>query len=179
MLATMKTTNQTRKDPDHMVCNMTGQGWEKLPFPVIVDSGACASVMPTNWCEHIPIRNTKGSEAGEFFRAANGVKIPNEGERLVTMMTREGVKRDMKFIVCPVTKALGSVSQMCQIGHRVVFNPPWDEDGSYIEHIETGERIWMEQHNGLYVLNTKVAPSYKQTYAQWSNQQGFHGQVMP
>ena len=30
-----------------MVCNMTGEQWEILPFPVIIDSGACASVMST------------------------------------------------------------------------------------------------------------------------------------
>ena len=28
------------------VCNMIGQGWKALPFPVVVDSGASASVMP-------------------------------------------------------------------------------------------------------------------------------------
>ena len=135
--------------------------------------------MPTEWCNHIPIQRTKGSETGEFFRAANGAKIPNEGERLVTMMTQEGIKRDMKFTVCPVTKALGSVSQMCQSGHRVVLNPPWDAEGSYIEHLESGDKLWMEQQNGLYVLNTKVAPMHKQTVNQWTNRQGFHGQVMP
>ena len=34
--------------------------------------------------------------------------------------------RDMRFTVCDVSKALGSVSQMCKVGHRVVFNPPFD-----------------------------------------------------
>ena len=83
---------------------------------------------------------------------------------MVTMMTKEGVKRDMKFTACDeVSKALGSVSQMCRSGHRVVFNPPWDPNGSYIEHLESGEQLWLEESNGLYMLNTKVAPTYKQT----------------
>ena len=94
----------------------------KVIFPIILDSGACASVMPTEWCRHIPVESTPQSEAGEFFRAANGKKIPNEGQRMVSMMTREGAHRDMNFTVCPVTKALGSVSQMCRSGHRMAFN---------------------------------------------------------
>ena len=70
---------------------------------------------------------------------------------------------DMKFTVCDVSKAPGSVSQMCRTGHRVVFNPPWSEHGSYIELVEIGERIWLQEEGGLYVLKTKVAPTHKQT----------------
>ena len=70
----------------------------------------------------------------------------------------------MKFIACDeVSKALGSVSQMCRNGHRVVFNPPWDPNGSYIQHLESGEKLWLEENNGMYMLNTKVAPTDKQT----------------
>ena len=29
----------TEDEQEHMVCNMTGQGWESLPFPIIIDSG--------------------------------------------------------------------------------------------------------------------------------------------
>ena len=60
-----------------LVCNMTGMKWEFPPFPIIVDSGACASVMPQNWCEHVPIRETQQSMVGEYFRAANGQNIHN------------------------------------------------------------------------------------------------------
>ena len=81
----------------------------------------------------------------------------------MSMMTQEGSLRDMRFIVCEVSKALGSVSQMCRTGHRVVFNPPWSPSGSYIEHINIGERMWLNEEGGLYVLKTKVAPSSRQT----------------
>ena len=146
-----------------MVCNMTGQTWENLPFPIIIDSGACASVMPTSWCNHVPIYETPQSKAGEYYRAANGNKIFHEGERVVSMMTQEGSMRDMRFTVCDVSKVLGSVSQMCRTGHRVVFNLPWSEEGSYIEQEETGERMWLQEEGGLYVLKTKIAPTHRQT----------------
>ena len=169
------------EDDSKLVCNMIGQQWESLPFPVIVDSGACASVIPTDWCDHVPTTSTPQSKAGEFFRAANGRKIFNQGEKVISMMTKEGAMRDMKFAVCDVSKALGSVSQMCKTGHKVVFSPPWDPAGSYIQHIETGEKIWLEECNGLYILNTRVAPAHKQSInrAKQKHEQDFRRQVNP
>ena len=122
---------------------------------------------------------TPQSEAKEFFRAANGKKIYNEGQKLVTMMTKEGAVRDMSFTACSVTKALGSVSQMCRAGNRVVFNPPWDPEGSYIEHTETGEKLWLEEQGGLYLLHAKVAPQERQTSNIYGMSQGFHWHVNP
>ena len=58
-----------------------------------------------------------------YYRAANGQKIFNDGRKTVSFMTKEGVMRDMNFTSCEVSKALGSVSQICQAGHTVVFNP--------------------------------------------------------
>ena len=129
-------SDEEDEDDDQLICNMVGDTWESLPYPIIIDSGACASVMPTSWCKHVPIEETEKSKAGEFFRAANGQKIFNDGRKMVTLMTREGTMRDMNFTACEVSKALGSVSQMCRTGHRVVFNPPREPEGSYIEHAE-------------------------------------------
>ena len=154
---------ESDEEEEQLVCSMTGQTWESLPFPIIIDSGACASVMPSGWCRHVPTQKTKQSEDGEYFRAANGSKIYNKGQKSVSMMTREGIWRCMRFTVCDVSKALGSVSQMCRAGHIVVFNPPWHEDGSYVQHLDTGENMWLEETNGLYVLNAKVAPKEWQT----------------
>ena len=87
--------------------------------------------------------------------------------------------RDMSFTVCSVTKALGSVSQMCRAGNKVVFNPPWSDEGSYIEHEETGERLWLEEQGGLYVLHAKIAPQNKQSSNLCAMKKGFHWQVNP
>ena len=124
-----------------MVCNMTGQSWESLPFPRIIDSGACAPVMPTSWCNHVPLNETLQSWVGDYYRAANGNKIYHEGERVISMMTQECAFRDMKFTSCEVSKALGFVSQMCKTGHIVAFNPPLSNQGFYIEQVSTGERL--------------------------------------
>ena len=149
------------EETQDFVCNMTGQTWESLPFPITIDSGSCASVMPTSWCGHVPLQETEQSRAGEYYRAANGQKIYHEGERVISMMTQEGALRDKRFTACDVSKALGSVSQMCRTGHRVIFNPPWSSQGSYIEHVASGEGRWLQEEGGLYVLKTKVVPTHK------------------
>ena len=94
-------------------------------------------------------------------------------------MTKEGAMRDMSFTVCAVTKALGSVSQMCKAVNKVVFNPPWHPEGSYIEHEEAGGRLWLEEQGGLYVLHAKVAPQSRQTSSMYNMNPGFQWPVNP
>ena len=142
-----------------LVCSMTGDSWESMPYPIVVDSGASASVMPESWCEHFKIHETEASRHGVYYTAANGQKIYNKGERHITMMTQEGIKRNMRFQACNVERPLGSASQFCKAGHSVVFNPPEDPRGSCIEHRESGERMYMESKDGVYVLETKIAPA--------------------
>ena len=154
---------------ENLICTMRGTEWEALPYPIIVDSGASASTMPKEWCKHVKLWETPESRAGQGFHAANGEEIPNLGRRDITLMTREGAIRDMKFEVCGVTRALGSVSQMCRAGHRVIFNPPDDPQGSYIEHVEFKQRMWLTEKDGIYLLDVRVAPDNRQI----ANQQDF------
>ena len=51
------------------------------------------------------------------------------------------------------------------------------DEGSYIEQESTGERMWLQEEGGLYVLRTKVAPTYKQTSR--IKNQGFAWQATP
>ena len=77
-------------------------------------------------------------------------------------MTREGAIRYMKFEVGDVTRALWSVSQICRAGHKVVFNPPGDPEGGYIQHQETGQKMWLQEKDGIYLLDVRVAPESRQ-----------------
>ena len=54
--------------------------------------------------------------------------------------------------VCNVNKSLLSVKRIVKAGNSVVF----DEDGSYIEDKQTGEKMWMEENNGMYILKLWV-----------------------
>ena len=84
----------------------------------------------------------------------------NEGQRELFMCTPDGQSvKKMTLQIAKVSKALGSVSQMVDHGHRVVFDTGWNgTDISYIENKQSKERTWLRRENGVYVLDMLVAP---------------------
>ena len=62
--------------------------------------------------------------------------------------TQEGCQRNIKAQVCDVNKALLSVRRLVETGNRVVF----DAQGSYIEDVNTYERMHLTDKQGMYVL---------------------------
>ena len=128
--------------------------WEMLPYDLVIDSGAAETVIPLSWLASHPTQESPDSRAGAYYTAANGERIENEGQKILTLATSEGVIRKMTFQVCKSSKALGSVSKICKAGHRVVF----DGDGSYIEDKTSGEVLWLVEKDGLYVLPATYAP---------------------
>ena len=55
--------------------------------------------------------------------------------------------------ICAANKTLMSVSQVEAQANRVVF----DGEGSYIEDKASGERLWMEEVGGMYMLKMWVS----------------------
>ena len=108
---------------------------EMVALEITIDSGAAENVLNEGSVPSVQTKPSMGSRTGVGFLAANGDKIPNQGEKKLRVITQEGLERSMLFQVAQVTKPLGSVSKICKKGHRVVFN----DDGSYIENKITGE----------------------------------------
>ena len=75
---------------------------------------------------------------------------------------REPVQRSMTFTPCDVESALDSVSAICKQGNTVVFNAPDHPDGSYIYNIQTGDTMELQHRDGVYVLDTRIAPTNRQ-----------------
>lgn len=140
--------------------------WKMFPEPIVIDSGASETVIPQEWFENYPTFETEASRNNEWYTAANGGKIHNLGEKMLTLSTTNGcTKRNMKFQVCDkIGKALGSVSRMVHNGNRVVF----DSSGSYIECKADRTRIPLREQGGVFVLDAWVEP-YRGSEAQ----QGF------
>lgn len=124
-----------------LICKMAGDTLESLPYPVIIDSGAAASVLPEKWCSHVQVMSTEASRKGEHYTTANWGNMFFRGEKTITITSREGHLRNMKFTSFDVKRAIGSVSAICKQGHTAVFNAPVHPDGSYIYHIRSGERV--------------------------------------
>ena len=87
------------------------------------------------------------------YEVANGIRIPNVGEQKFSGTSEEMVTRHITAQVCEVNKAFLSVKKIVKAGNRVVFD---DEEGSFIEDKKTGERMWVQEENGMYTLRLWV-----------------------
>ena len=141
-----------------------GNAWESWPCPIVADVGASTSVMPISWCTRVGIHVAEVFKRGVFYIAGYVNTISNGGERRTTMMSQEGVERNMRFQVCDVERPLASMSQFCKSGQLLVFNLAGDSRGPFMEHRNTVERTFLESQGGVYVLSIKMAPRSAQAF---------------
>ena len=118
-----------------------------------VDSGATETIPIERMPCMMELKEGVQSKRGTTYEVANGVRIPNLGEKNFEGHTAEGHIRNLTTQVCEVNKALLSVSKIVKAGNRVVFG---DGEGSYIEDKTTKERIWIEEEGGMYALKMWV-----------------------
>ena len=72
-----------------------------------------------------------------------------------------GLQRRMKAQVCDVNKALLSVTRMVEADKRVVFEKDaGGRIGGYVEDTQTGERMYMREVNGMFMLRLWVKKSF-------------------
>jgi hypothetical protein len=124
--------------------------WEEIELAV--DSGATETVVGEEMLHSIKTTEGESFKRGVEYEVANGVTIPNLGEKCFVAVAEEGQRRKMRAQVCAVNKALLSVSRMVQAGNRVVF----EQSGSYVEDLHSGERMHMEEKGGMYMLKVWV-----------------------
>lgn len=76
-----------------------------LPKPLVVDSGAGETMIPTEWLPQHVLRPSAGSRAEDYYTTADGTKVFNEGENNVDVCTLDGRhRRSMTFQVAKVKK---------------------------------------------------------------------------
>ena len=124
--------------------------WEVIDMAV--DSGASETVLNEDMLPSTGTSESEHSRRGVQYEVANGVRIPNLGEKVFKGETEEGMTRAVRAQVCDVNKALLSVRKVVMAGNRVVF----DQDGSYIEDKSTGEKMWLKDEGNMYMLRMWV-----------------------
>ena len=124
--------------------------WEEIDMAV--DSGATETVVNEEMIESIETKAGPASKRGVLYEVANGVRIPNLGEKKFVAVSEGGTARNITAQVCDVNKALLSVRKVMKAGNRVVF----DEEGSYIEDKETSEKIWLREEQGMFMVKMWV-----------------------
>ena len=124
--------------------------WEEVKLAV--DSGDRETVIPPDILEDVELRQGAPHKRGVEYEVANGVQIPNLGEREFTGVTAEGSMKSVVAQVCDVNRGLLSVRKITRSGNRVVF----DNEGSCIESKTTGEVTKLKDDNGMYELTMWV-----------------------
>lgn len=79
-------------------------------------------MLPKYVCTDIPTTETEKSRNGYKYEAAGGHTIANEGEKEIAFATHEGHLCKMAFQIAEVSKGLGSVADIVDMGHKVVFD---------------------------------------------------------
>ena len=108
--------------------------WEEVC--AIMDSGAADSVAPPAIARCVPIKESKGSLAGQKYFTADGSRLPNQGEKTVLAYTAEGKPVKMVYQIAEVTKPLNSVGRICDKENVVAFG----KSGGYILNLWTHEK---------------------------------------
>ena len=125
-------------------------GWEAIEMAV--DSGATETVVSDEMLTSVRIKESVGSKRGVEYEVANGIRIPNMGQKKFVGVSDEGTTRTITAQVCDVNKPLLSVKKVMSAGNRVVF----DDEGSFIEDKATKERMWLTEQHGMFMLKMWV-----------------------
>ena len=123
---------------------------------VTVDSGAADNVLPRRVLRQwMRTRSSEASRASIHYVAANGARIPNEGEVDFPFQTKEGKRHSWVFQVAEVNKVLAAVSALVDAGHRVVFDKDEETgtDLSFITNKKTGDSIRMIRDRNVWTID--------------------------
>jgi len=117
-----------------------------------LDSGAGDHVASASDLEGLQIQESEGSRRGRNFLAANGERIPNQGE--VKVGLRDPVTNgafQSVFQVAPVSRPLYSVGKICDSGAEVKFT------GKKAEVTYNGDILAVfNRDGGLYLADLEV-----------------------
>ncbi len=126
----------------------------EIIIEVTMDSGSVEHVMNREEVPTCAVLESQGARLGKNFMAANGTKLPNEGEFHLEVLP-EGAEKGLNTVVqaANVTRPLFSVSKICDASNdtEVTFN-------RRICQVKKGGRVVATFHRkgGLYVARMRV-----------------------
>ena len=140
-------------DQDELLA--AAEDWEDITIEVLLDSGACRHVMAREEAPQYVVQDSPGSRRGQNFVAANGAKIPNEGQVTLNLEAEVGGEVTLlssTFQIANLTRPLMSVSQICEQGFQCVF----ESDGARVVNKEGLTVCKFDKRNQLYVAEMKL-----------------------
>ena len=89
------------------------------------------------------------------YVVGNGAEVPNEGQANLNMEAEVGGTTNLiksVFQVAEITRPLMSVSRICDLGHRCLF----DKDKAEVQTKDGKVLCTFERRGGLYVATMKL-----------------------
>ena len=113
-----------------------------------MDSRAAEHVIPPRWVQFVTIQAYLRSIADAHY-TANGQRIANQGEQLISLMIARGQRVGLTFQVAKFNKPWILASKLLSKGCRSVF----DEDECYMLNKTAREAIETTRERGVCVAN--------------------------
>jgi hypothetical protein len=145
------TKNSFEELKEKEILNIEGT-WK--PISITIDSGAGNNVAPKDSFPWIDLVANEDSRNGRFYTTANGKRVYVLGEKVVTVRSKEGVTKKMKFQIRDVTRILASVGKITMSDNKVNMHKT---GGAIMD--SNGDNIEIEIENGVYVVNVLVKTS--------------------
>jgi hypothetical protein len=119
---------------------------------IALDSGACEHVASREDLSGFKIEANEASRRGDCYIAANGDRVPNQGECRVGLRDKfTGNEFDSLFQLAPVSRPLYSVGRICDAGAEVSFT------AKLATVTKNGKVLAVfNRSNGLYVASIEV-----------------------
>jgi hypothetical protein len=132
--------------------------WIDKTIEITLDSGACDHILDLHDAPGYAgfVSESAGSKRAQQYIVGNGAEVPNEGE--VTLnLAADGSKSSVNLIksvfqVAEITRPLMSVSRICELGHRCVF----DLDKAEVISKSGTVLCTFVRRGGLYVAQMKL-----------------------
>ena len=143
------------------------QGWTCIK--AVPDTGAHASVAPSEMAPNYQVKPSAGSLSGQEFVSAAGTPIPNQGQQTLPMQSAEGVWTNQRWQIAPVTRPLLSIGEECDQNNMVVFG----RSGGAILNLESGSVRRFPRVRGSYEMELWIPPAPGQTAQEAVSGMGF------
>ena len=140
-------------------CNevMPVSEWVDKVIEITLDSGACDHILDmadapgyANFLQESP-----GSKRDQLYIVGNGTEVPNEGQVALNLEAGpEGKSSLIKsiFQVAEITRPLMSVSRVCELGHKCIF----DAEKADVMSKNGTLLCTFKRKGGLYVAEMKL-----------------------
>ena len=98
------------------------------------------------------MEESPGSKRGQHFTSATGEEVPNEGQKVIPVVTEEGRNRKVTWQLAEVQKPLTAVGKICDNDAICVFG----KRGGFIRNMGNGEMTKFNRKNGIYVQKLRM-----------------------